>query len=122
MEIHFPDWMSELSRGIFKKYPSVGERYAHAPENVPPVDKWMDEGWKFQLIHEGDISTPHNPHSNKYGIKLSVCQGEQASKARMCMVLQVKEDIVLTGEDDDGYEDDEVEANDSETEVVLEDD
>ena len=26
------------------------------------------------------------------------------------------------GEDDDGYEDDEVEANDSKTEVVLEDD
>jgi len=28
----------------------------------------------------------------------------------------------LTGEDDDGYEDDEVEVNDSEIEVVLEDD
>ncbi|KAL9437173.1 hypothetical protein AB3S75_023089 [Citrus x aurantiifolia] len=44
--------MSELRRGIFKKYPSVGERYTHAPENVPPIiwrqmiDKWMDEGWK----------------------------------------------------------------------------
>ncbi|KAL9463346.1 hypothetical protein AB3S75_001203 [Citrus x aurantiifolia] len=44
--------MSELRRGIFKKYPTVGEHYAHAPENVPPrilrqmVDKWMDEGWK----------------------------------------------------------------------------
>ncbi|GAY67256.1 hypothetical protein CUMW_255110, partial [Citrus unshiu] len=47
---------------------------------------------------------------------------EPASKARMCMVLQVKEDIVLT-EEDDGYEDDEVEPNDLEIEeVALEDD
>ena len=30
--------------------------------------------FEFQLIHEEDISTPQNPHSNKYSIKRSVCQ------------------------------------------------
>ena len=49
VKIHFSDWMLELRRGIFKKYPSIREHYAHASENMPPiiwrhmVDKWIDE-------------------------------------------------------------------------------
>ncbi|KAK9229858.1 hypothetical protein WN944_022824 [Citrus x changshan-huyou] len=116
--------MSELRRGIFKKYPTVGERYAHAPENVPPriwrqmVDKWMDEGWKQQIgIELSPLDLFKMFHVRKNGIWASNKAKEMhASKARMCMVLQVNEDIVLTKEDDDGYEDDEVEANNSETE------
>ncbi|XP_024042615.1 uncharacterized protein LOC102629497 [Citrus sinensis] len=91
VKIRFSSWMSELRRGIFKKYPTVGERYAHAPENVPPriwrqmVDKWMDEGWKktstinkrnrtkSKLIHTTS-SIPmakHRKEMQQIGIELS---------------------------------------------------
>ncbi|KAL9462743.1 hypothetical protein AB3S75_000699 [Citrus x aurantiifolia] len=169
VKIRFSSWMSELRRGIFKKYPTVGERYAHAPENVPPriwrqmVDKWMDEGWKktstinkrnrtkSKLIHTtGSIPmAKHRKEMQQIGIELSpldlfkmfhvrkngIWASNKAKEMHVYLEKEVKKlkrlmklvlgksaqessqkDIGLTKEDDDGYEDDEVEANNSETE------